>query len=119
MKQVFIIGVMLIGAPAIHAQTSAVSSKWEKNSTKTETAAENDFSKTSIKLQNRKMVFAGLPQMSKPAIVNITNNEGELVKQSKITPPDNVIDLTYLDKGTYFVNITYKKEQKKGFVVNL
>lgn len=119
MKQLLIISALLAGSYGAHAQANATSNKWTETNAKTEAAAESDFSRTSIKLQSRKLVFLNLPQISKSAIVNITNNEGEIIHQAKVNPVDNSVDLRYLDKGTYYIHLKYKNEEKKGFVLNL
>ena len=122
MKKILIFCALFICVCTAYAQTEAMDSKWVDKAGKREqsgTNEENDFSGTSIALKNRRIVFAHLPQLSKSAIVTITNNEGDMIKQAKVNTTDNTVDIRSLDKGTYFVNLEYKNERKKGFVLNL
>jgi len=113
---------IVIGVHTSYAQAEAGNGKWTDNSNKTgkaEVYEESDFTKTTIELHNRKITFSNLPQISKSAVVTITNKDGELIQQAKINPVEHTMDIRYLEKGTYFVNLKYKSEQKKGFVLNL
>lgn len=120
MKQIIFSALLLIAAGGSYAQATATGNKWSENTAnaKSETA-NGDFSKIAIKMQNRKISFDNLPQMSKSTTVVITNHEGEVVQQAKVNPVDNSVDIRYLEKGTYFVHLKYRNEDKKGFVLNL
>ena len=115
--------IALLATCSLNAQTPATANARPQENDKLTSAgqasAAGDFSRTTIVLKGRKLIFNDLPQLSKATIVTVINKEGEAVLQGKVTPADNAIDMRYLDKGTYFINLLYKKERKKGFVVNL
>jgi F420-0:gamma-glutamyl ligase len=63
--------------------------------------------------------FANLPDVPKPTWAVISNADGEFIKESKITPTYNAMDIHRLPKGMYFVTLVYRNKNQKAFVLNV
>jgi hypothetical protein len=92
--------------------------KWAERSTGI-TDENVDFSHTSLSIKGHRLLFNDLPNTARLVVVTFTNIDGETVQQAKIHLADNKVDIRYLTKGTYFINLLYRNEKKKGFVLNL
>lgn len=104
-----------------NAQTSE-HGKWEDNdnSRKVAPMSENQFIGNEIATTNRLVTFTDLPVLSKQIWAVVTNPEGEIMAQKKVSPKDNTIDLRRLSKGElYYVTLVYKNKSKKAFVLHL
>ena len=122
MKKAIIICAMLAATVAVKAQSvSTNSAKWEdtKKTEKTAVAQANEFSNTVMAVNNGKISFAGLPEMNKPTWAVITDRNGETIKEMKITPTVNEMEVSKLQKGMYFVTLVNRNAGKKAFVLNL
>ena len=122
MKKLVIICIMLISISAVNAQTASATGKGdEARKTADQSAAKNgnEFAGTEMSVNNSKVTFSGLPQMSKAAWAIVTDRNGETVKQAKITASENTVDVQNLQKGMYFVTVMYRNASKKAFVLNL
>jgi hypothetical protein len=119
MKHIILLVLLIGSAVSSFAQTSAGWAGKERPETVNATPADPDFSKTTISLHQHKLSFSHLPEMTKSATVSFTNKDGDVVRQVKINTVEKSIDLSYMDKGTYFLKLAYRGAQKKGFVLNL
>ena len=79
----------------------------------------NEFGNTIMNHSGATLSFDGLPSTYKASWVIITDQFGEIVKQSKITTSENSVDVHRLGKGMYFVSVVNKDQCKKAFVLNL
>ena len=124
MKQLLFTCTMLAAFTVANAQPSPGMShnQWEENDYshhKTTAAPLNEFVNTEMSLNNRTILFTDLPAVRKPAYAIITNAEGEFIKQMRITPEQNSMDIKKLRTGLYFVTIVYREKSKKAFTLNL
>ncbi len=121
MKRLFILCALFSGMASANAQTSE-HGKWEDNdnSRKVAPMSENQFIGNEIATTNRLVTFTDLPVLSKQIWAVVTNPEGEIMAQKKVSPKDNTIDLRRLSKGElYYVTLVYKNKSKKAFVLHL
>ncbi len=79
----------------------------------------NEFETAEMSQTNKWIKFSGLPALPKPTWAIVTNAEGEFIKESKITPDDNEMDLHRLQNGMYFVTLVYRNKSKKAFVLHV
>ena len=86
---------------------------------KAKAKAANKFDNTTMGVSGHLVAFKELPAMPKPTWAVITNAEGEFIKEGKINPEDNAVDIRKLNKGMYFVSIVYRNATKKAFVLNI
>ncbi len=69
---------------------------------------------------NHIITFAGLPQLTKPIRVVVTDAQGNIDIDRKISSVSNTIDIqTLKEKSLYFVTLMYKNRSKKAFVLNM
>ena len=115
MKKVMITAAMMLALYTANAQTAA-NGKREEKSAKVKSAGDDEYAGTSIALRKRKIIFSDLPQATQ---VLITDSNGELVKDARVSPADFAVDIHNLDKGIYFIKLMYNGENRKGFVLNL
>ena len=124
MKQLLIISALLASITTANAQTFAgtTHNQWEDNDNshhKMSSAPINEFVNTEMSVNNKTILFSGLPAVKKPVNAIITNGEGEFIKQARITPEQNSMDIAKLRGGLYFVTIIYRNKSKKAFTLNL
>ena len=125
MKTLLIIGAMSIGYTSAWGQTTPGMShnKWEENSHtryhKNAPVHTNPFVDAEISINEGIVSFSGLPDVTKPVYAIITNAEGEYIRQAKISPNLNTINISRLHHGLYFITIVYKNESRKAFTLNL
>jgi hypothetical protein len=124
MKKFFIICICFSGSFMANAQTSAgiYSNKWEENDQRHHKIAmkqNDDFSNTEMETKNSIITFSGLPDLKKAYAAVITNGDGEIIKQKRISPQKNEISVQGLKRGLYFISILYKEKTQKKFVLNL
>ncbi len=79
----------------------------------------NEFGNATMNHNGTTLSFDGLPNTDKASWAIITDEYGEIVKQTKITASENTIDVHRLGKGMYFVSLVCKDQCKKAFVLNL
>ena len=123
MKRLVIICSMLACTGIAQAQTTAMSeNSWEGSDNKYHralVAQPNDFAGIEMSFSDGKATFSGIPKYKRSVLAIVTNAEGEFIKQMKITPEENVMDLHRLHNGLYFVTIVYRSQSKKAFTLNL
>jgi len=119
MKQ-FIIICAMFAAITAKAQTTASSTKWKDNDNNVHKTASvaNEFANTAMAVNIGTITFSDVPAV-KGAYALITNSAGDVVKESKVTPEQNTIDIKKLHTGLYFVTIMHKDKSKKAFTLNL
>ena len=120
MKQFIIICAMFAGITA-KAQTTASSTKWKDNENDVHRTASvsNEFANTAMAVNNGTITFSDVPVVKGATYAVITNSAGEVVKETKVTPEQNTIDIKKLHTGLYFVTIMHKDKSKKAFTLNL
>ena len=118
MKQLIIICVLALGANAAFAQTTDRSSYTPTRTVKQTRTVTKDtrFEGTEMAYQDGTISFSNLPALTKDPWAVITDENGELIKQGRITA-DNAIDVHKLQKGMYFVSLVYRNRTEKGFVL--
>ncbi len=124
MKRLLIICSMLALTGFAHAQTATPKeSAWEDNENNDQRAVTrqgNDFAGTEMSLNQGKVTFTGLPELPRPTWAVVTNSTGDFLKQSRVSPQNNTMDVSRLHEGNlYFVTIVYKNKSKKAFTLNL
>lgn len=72
-----------------------------------------------MNVYKRRLVFDDMPESTGGVVIRISDQNGELLKETKITAADNVVDIKDLDSGTYYIKVLYHDENQKGFVLNL
>ena len=124
MKNALIIFALLAATGTANAQEMAnvQAAKTDNDNSyhKTTSTQGNEFAATEMSLNEGKVSFSGLPELTKSTWAIITSSTGDIVKQKKISPENNTIDIHDLHGGRlYFVSITYKDKTKKAFTLNL
>ena len=90
-----------------------------KAQTKSGTAPANEFVNTQMAVSNGSITFSGIPAVKKPVYAIITNTAGDIIKQTRVSPEQHVMDIQKLHTGLYFVTIVYRDQNKKAFTLNL
>ena len=119
-RLVIIISAMLVLNCMAHAQTpGAKETAWENNDSKTVSKPANEFAGTEMSMQNGQVMFSGLPDLTKAIWAVVSDSKGEVIKQVKVSPQSNTMDIHNLHSGElYFVTLMYKNKSKKGFTLN-
>lgn len=123
MKKVLCTLTLLAAFYAVNAQSAMSHGKWEENThtkTKVQVPETNEFTGTEMSVTKSIVTFSDLPELSKQIWAIVTDANGEMMTQKRITPTVNYIDLGRLPKGEmYFISLMYKNKSQKGFVVHL
>ena len=124
MKQLLIISAIILSITTAKGQTTAGMShgQWETNEKvhhKTPSGPVNDFVSTEMAYDNGIVTFTDLPAVKKTAYAVLTNAAGDFIKQTRITPQQNTMEIKKLHSGLYFITIVYRNESKKAFTLNL
>jgi hypothetical protein len=119
MKHLFFIGIFLAITTICHAQASndydlARSSKKQKIEINS-----NPFADAEMEVTKELVSFTNLPDVPKPTWAIVTNSEGEFIKQAKVNPTYNAMDIHRLPKGMYFVTLMYRNRGQKAFVLKV
>jgi len=119
-RLVIIISAMLVLNCIAHAQTPGASeTAWENSDNKTVSKPANEFASTEMSMQNGQVMFSGLPDLTKSIWAVVSDSKGEVIKQVKVSPQSNTMDIHNLHSGElYFVTLMYKNKSKKGFTLN-
>ena len=118
-----VMSLLILAAGCASAQMSAtpdVQSNSNDNSVRA--AAQkplNEFDKTEMKVEDGRVVFMGLPDVKNGASAILTNSDGQVIKQVKITPEKNVLKTGSLPSDLYFVTIVYKNKSWKAFTLKV
>lgn len=120
MKRLFSTLAFITGLTPIFAQSShnGYRDGWPASST-SEPAAEIDYESTEMVLEANRIRFTDLPAMRKATWAIITNAEGEYIKEKRVFTSEDVIDVSRLKNGLYFVTLVYRNKSKKGFVLHI
>ncbi len=122
MKRIIIICTLVAGFSAAHAQTSdrsyATTARIKSPKAKPTMKHDNIFEGTEMARSNGSISFSNLPDMTKAPWAVITDEKGDLIKQSRIIPEES-IDIHKLSKGMYFVSLVYKNKTKKAFMLEI
>jgi hypothetical protein len=123
MKRLIILCTILAAFTIANAQSTAgmTHSQWEENEThhhKSTTAPFNEFVSTEMAVNKNLVTFSGLPAVKKCVYAVVTNAQGEFIKQTKVSADQNVMDISRLHSGLYFVTILYKNQSKIAFTLN-
>lgn len=114
---------MMAAVSAGRAQSAMSHGKWEENShnkSRAQTEEANEFTGTEMSVTHKIVTFSDLPDLPKQTWAIVTDVNGEVVTQKRVTPTINYIDLGRLSKGEmYFVSLVYKNKSQKAFVVHL
>lgn len=109
---------MLAAAPAIAQNSTDYYGEGRKAKvTKVKLSGVNEFDNMTMEHSNGLVTFGEIPQMPKNVFAVLTNAEGEILKQKKITAEVNSFKTGNLEKGLYFLTIMYRNEGKKAFVL--
>lgn len=122
MKQLLITVMLLAGFTAAQAQATAMSRNREQSNSdnyRSRTVHVNEFSNTEMTINDGIISFSDLPDLKHPINAVVTNTDGEQVRQARISPQQNTLNIKRLHKGLYFVTLIYKTHSKKGFTFNL
>jgi hypothetical protein len=79
----------------------------------------NDFCNVAVDVQKGKITFLHLPVEKRACRAVITNMQGDIIKQMRVAPGKNVMDVHRLHHGLYFATIMYKDKARKAFVLHL
>ena len=125
MKQVLITCAIFFVSLNTHAQTESAALYANKSSIggndndNAATVKNNEFDRVAIATDNGQITFSGLPEEKKAIWAMITNPAGEAIKQKKVSIADNIMDISKLHNGMYFVTLVYGNASKKGFVIHV
>jgi len=120
MKRIILILSLAVTAAAANAQASG-HSKWEENggSNQLKIRQDNEFALTEISASGRVITFTDLPALTKPTWAVVTDVNGEVLSQRRISPSCNTMDLGRLPKNSlYFVTLMYRNKSQKAFTLN-
>ena len=112
MKKIVFSFALLAAMFSTYAQNTHVSKR--SSDKQTSAAQENEFSATEMAVLERSVEFTDIPEM--PVI---TDAEGEIIKQSRISPDNNKVNIYGMAKGMYFVSLVYKNRTMKAFVLQI
>jgi len=122
MKKVILVVAMAAAGYTASAQVSS-QSKWEESNTGNNPVTlqqKQDFDNVEMTKDNHIITFAGLPQLTKPIRVVVTDARGNISIDRKISSVSNTLNIQSLEeKSLYFVTLMYKNRSKKAFVLNL
>lgn len=122
MKHIIVICALVAVSGAAQAQTTdrSYASSARTSSPKARHAIKNDniFEGTEMTHSSGSLSFSNLPELTKSPWAVITDEKGDLIKQSRILP-DESIDIHKLSKGMYFVSLVYKNKTEKAFVLEI
>lgn len=122
-KLLFICSMLVFAGMALAQNPGAAESSWEgndNNNHKIISKQGNEFTGTEISRRDGEVIFSGLPECSKLVWAIITNSEGDFIKQMKISPENNIMNVRGLHAGKlYFITIMYKNKSKKGFTLSM
>ncbi len=122
MKKVILVLAMAATGYAANAQVSG-QSKWDETKAGNDRVSlqqKQDFDNVEMTKSNHIITFAGLPQLTKPIRVVVTDAQGNIDIDRKISSVSNTIDIqTLKEKSLYFVTLMYKNRSKKAFVLNM
>lgn len=80
---------------------------------------EDDFAGTDMAADANSVLFSDLPDYQKPIQAIITDANGEIITQKRISITNNTMDVHRLPKGElYFVTLMYKNKSRKAFVLH-
>ena len=114
MKRIILALTSVLIVSAAQAQNTNVG---KQNFSRAEAPRENEFTGTEMTTTERSIAFTDIPNLPKPTWAIITDAEGEIIKQGRISPDNSDIDIHRLDKGMYFVSLVYKNKTMKAFVL--
>ena len=123
MKKLLIIFAFVAGTTAAHAQAQSdgfYATRPAANSNddaKMKTA--NPFDEVTINVENRQVTFNGLPTEKRSIFALVTDPEGESIKGMKVSADNNVMDISKLRHGMYFITHEYRNTSKKAFVIHI
>ena len=123
MKKLLIIFALVAGTAAAHAQAQSdafYATKSTANSSddaKMKTA--NPFDEVTINVENKQVTFTGLPTQKRAIFALVTDPEGEAIKGMKVSATNNIMDISKLRHGMYFITLEYRNASKKAFVIHI
>jgi hypothetical protein len=85
--------------------------------TKVKVAGVNVFDNMTMENNNGLITFGEVPAVDHNVFAVLTNADGEIIKQRKISQENTTFNTGELEKGIYFVTIMYRNESKKGFIL--
>lgn len=122
MKHIILIGSFIALATAAKAQTSDRSSyspNVHKARTSTKSvAADSKFAAAEMSYEEGVISFSNLPEDTKQPWAIITDDNGEVITQSRISN-DRTMDVHKLSRGMYFVSLVCKNRTEKAFVLQV
>jgi len=124
MKKIIIICMLVAGFSTVKAQTNqdapVASSETMKSTDESEAPKKDDpFWNTTISVSNNMVTLANLPAGMDKVKAIITTNDGDFVKQMKVSPEANAIDISKVHAGMYFVTLTCHNKSMKAFVIHI
>jgi len=125
MRKLFLACAMLAGVTATHAQVSSGPSyhEWEEKnreqSPKATAIQLNEFVAVDMSVKDGIAKFEGVPPVKKPVYAVLTNAEGEYIRQARISPLQNTMNVKRLRHGLYFITVVYRNHSKKAFTLNI
>lgn len=122
MKRIFIAACLLTAATTMFAQTSDKSSytptTHSSRSTTRSVSHDFKFEGTEMSYADGHISFSNLPEVTKQPWAIITDENGEVVTQSRVNS-ESSMDVHKLSKGMYFVSLVYKNKTEKAFVLQV
>jgi hypothetical protein len=118
MKKLLITCTMLLAISAAKAQ-SYRGGENNRGRHKVEMPQDNEFANTEISMESRTISFTDLPDLPKPTWAIITDANGEVITQKRVTPTNSYMSARSLSRGDlYFLTLIYKNKSQKGFVLH-
>ena len=121
MKKVILVLAIAGTTFAANAQVAS-QGKWDEikaGNDRVSLLQKQDFDNVEMTRSNHIISFAGLPQLTKPIRVVVTDATGNINIDRKISSVSNTLNIQSLEEKTlYFVTLMYKNRSKKAFVLN-
>ena len=97
--------------------------RWEENERKTikvRVQQPNLFANAEMSVNEGLITFSDLPEVKSQILAVITDPEGAVLSQHRVSATYNTIDAGRLPKGDlYYVTLLYRGKSQKGFVLHL
>ncbi len=125
MRKLLLACAMLAGIYTTYAQVASGPAyhDWEdknrEQTHKTTTVQLNEFVAVDMSVKDGIAKFDGVPPVKKPIYAVLTNAEGEYLRQTRISPLQNTMNVKRLRHGLYFITIVYRNHSKKAFTLNI
>jgi len=79
----------------------------------------NEFDKVQVIADHKQIRFISLPKEKRPIWAYLTNIDGEIIREKKISRDKNYINARNVPAGTYFITLAYRCHNRKAVMIHL